>query len=198
MSIRELIEKLAENRVDVWLDGNKLRYRAPKQALSPELMGELKAGKEALIAYLREQQQQPFPLTYGQRALWFLHKTAPDSPAYNVAFSAVIASRLDSAVMNQALAYLHERHAALRLRFADHAGEPLQYFSSDSAVDYQVIDASAWDDERLGVEVDNSYQAPFSLDETQALFRVRIFSRGSDSHLMLIVFHPIIGDGWSL
>ena len=37
------------------------------------------------------------PLSYGQQALWFLHRIAPKSAAYNVAFAARIRSRSTSA-----------------------------------------------------------------------------------------------------
>ncbi|MDO9003897.1 MAG: condensation domain-containing protein, partial [Aquabacterium sp.] len=198
MSIQGFVEKLTESRVEIWLAGDKLRYRAPKQLLSPELMAELKARKDELLSHLQAQEQQPFSLTYGQRALWFLHKTAPDSPAYNVAFSAVIASAFDSAVMYQALLCLNQRHAALRLRFEDIRGEPRQFICADHTVDYQLIDASGWDDARLDDEVVSSYRQPFNLNLQQPLFRVRIFSRAVDQHVLLISFHHIVGDGWSL
>ncbi|TAK60290.1 non-ribosomal peptide synthetase [Methylobacter sp.] len=198
MSLQGLMQKLADNRVEVWLEDGKLRYRAPKQSMTEALMAELKANKQALIDYLEAQQQQPFALTYGQRALWFLHQTAPNSAAYNVAFSARILSAVDTDKMNQALSYLAERHAALKLRFREQAGEPEQFISPEAAVDFQLIDAADWDDEALQQQVNQSYETPFNLNNQQPLFRVRLFKRSPQQYVLLLVFHHIIGDGWSL
>jgi amino acid adenylation domain-containing protein/non-ribosomal peptide synthase protein (TIGR01720 family) len=198
LSLQGLLQNLADNRVEIWLEGDKLRYRAPKQAMTEALLEALKANKQALIDYLQTRQQQPFALTYGQRALWFLHQTAPASAAYNVAFSARILSAVDIGKMKQALSYLAERHAALRLRFQVQDGEPKQFIDPAAEVDFQLVDASAWDDQTLRHQVDQSYSAPFSLNGQQPLFRVRLFQRSPEQYVLLLVFHHIIGDGWSL
>jgi amino acid adenylation domain-containing protein/non-ribosomal peptide synthase protein (TIGR01720 family) len=198
LSLQGLLQNLADSRVEIWLEGDKLRYRAPKQAMTEALLEALKANKQALIDYLQARQQQPFALTYGQRALWFLHQTAPASAAYNVAFSARILSTVDIDKMKQALSYLAERHAALRLRFEAQDGEPKQFIDPAAEVDFQLVDASTWDDRTLRHQVDQSYSTPFSLNEQQPLFRVRLFQRSPEQFVLLLVFHHIIGDGWSL
>jgi amino acid adenylation domain-containing protein/non-ribosomal peptide synthase protein (TIGR01720 family) len=198
LSLQGLMQKLGDNRVEVWLEDGKLRYRAPKQAMTEALMAELKANKQALIDYLQAQQQQPFALTYGQRALWFLHQTARNSAAYNVAFSARILSSVDTDKMNLALLYLAGRHPALKLRFKEQDGEPKQFISPEAAVDFQLIDGTAWDEDTLQQQVNQSYEIPFNLNNQQPLFRVRLFKRSPQQTVLLLVFHHIIGDGWSL
>src|SRR5438128_2012985 len=54
--------------------------------------------------------QSAFPLSYGQRALWFLQQADPASPAYNTAFTARIRSRIDAARFRSALQALLDRH----------------------------------------------------------------------------------------
>ena len=57
------------------------------------------------------------PLSYGQKALWFLYLSAPDSPAYHVSFSARIHSALDVDALRRSFQQLIERHGALRAAF---------------------------------------------------------------------------------
>nr|MCH9696911.1 hypothetical protein [Gammaproteobacteria bacterium] len=198
MSLQRLMQKLADNQVEVWLEHDKLRYRAPKQAMTEELMTDLKTNKQALIEYFQIQSQQPFVLTYGQRALWFLHQTVPHSSAYNLAFAARVLSVVDVDRMNQALSYLIKRHPALRLRFQENDGEPEQSISSDITPDFQVVDGDGWDDDTLQAHFQSGYHTPFNLSNQESLFRVRLFKRSSHQSVLLIVFHHIIGDGWSL
>ena len=44
-----------------------------------------------------------FPLTEGQKGLWFLHQLAPKSPAYNLVYSAKIQPEIDIEAMKAAL-----------------------------------------------------------------------------------------------
>ena len=54
MSAQELLAELAARDIHLSVeDGNRLKYRAPKGAVTPELAAQLKAKKEALIALLR-------------------------------------------------------------------------------------------------------------------------------------------------
>ncbi|WP_427500986.1 amino acid adenylation domain-containing protein [Methylomonas sp. MED-D] len=193
-----LLRDLADNRVELWLEGDKLRYRAPKQAINEALLDALKSHKQALIEHFQALRREPFVLTYGQRALWFLHQTAPDSAAYNVAFSARILSVVDIECFQQALRYLAERHPALRLRFQAQDGEPRQFIDPGASIDFQHIDASGWDEQTLSDQVVGHYAAPFDLNGSRSLFRVGLFQCAPRQSVLLLVFHHIIGDGWSL
>jgi len=66
------------------------------------------------------------PLTFGQRALYFLDRLAPRSGAYVIAGAArVRGGGLDLAALRRALDALAERHPALRTTFAERAGAPV-------------------------------------------------------------------------
>jgi len=69
------------------------------------------------------------PLSYGQQALWFLHKLAPDSAAYNISAAARILADLeghDGQALKRAFQSLVDRHPSLRGTFSAPAGEPVQ------------------------------------------------------------------------
>src|SRR5260221_5886146 len=93
MTIAELLSELSESNVQLWPEGHRLRYRAAKGVLTPELLARIAQNKQEILAYLQASQLiSLYPLSYGQQALWFLHKMVPDSIAYNQAFSARICS----------------------------------------------------------------------------------------------------------
>ncbi len=57
------------------------------------------------------------PLSFAQERLWFLHRLAPDSVAYNVPASLRLRGPLDAGALRRALAALVERHESLRTVF---------------------------------------------------------------------------------
>lgn len=89
-------------------------------------------------------------LSYGQRALWFLHQLAPESAAYNVFFAMRVLSELDSAALRRAFQLLIERHPALRTTYVAAAdGNPLQVVHAHKEVHFEEVDAAAWGEEEL-------------------------------------------------
>src|ERR1700710_2493678 len=58
-----------------------------------------------------------FPLSYGQRALWFLDRLAPGNPAYVIAGAARIWSAVDPEALQRAAMALAARHPGLRTTF---------------------------------------------------------------------------------
>jgi acyl-CoA synthetase (AMP-forming)/AMP-acid ligase II len=65
------------------------------------------------------------PLAAGQRALWFLHRLAPGSAAYNLSSAVRVHGTLDLPALQRALAQLVALHPILGARIAAHGDEPL-------------------------------------------------------------------------
>ncbi|MBO0782574.1 MAG: hypothetical protein J2P37_27480, partial [Ktedonobacteraceae bacterium] len=70
--------------------------------------------------------QETFPLSQGQRALWFLHRLVPESSAYNLLYSARLSFAVDVAALQRSLQMLMERHPILTATYAMDGQEPLQ------------------------------------------------------------------------
>ncbi len=140
---------------------------------------------------------EEYPLSYGQRALWFVQRLMPESAAYNVAHGAVITNPLDMALFRQAFEQLVERHPALRTTFTVINGEPAQQVHPHMAVDFRVEDVSTWDEGDLERRLDQEIYRPFDLEQGP-LARVRVFSRSPHHHLVLLIQHHTITDLWSL
>jgi amino acid adenylation domain-containing protein len=136
-------------------------------------------------------------LSHGQQALWFLHRLAPDSGAYNIAGAARIASRLDVAAFERALQALVARHPALRTTFAVNEGQPTQRVHERMDVALQTEQIDGWSDADLESRLADAAYQPFNL-ERGPLLRVKLFSRSVDEHIVLLALHHIIADFWSL
>ncbi|HEY9401515.1 MAG TPA: amino acid adenylation domain-containing protein, partial [Pyrinomonadaceae bacterium] len=137
------------------------------------------------------------PLSHGQRALWFLHQLAPESPAYNMAGAARIGGKLDVTLFRAAFQTLFERHPALRTSFDAVRGEPRQRVRENIALDFQIEDAAAWSETELHERLATESHRPFDL-ERGALLRVRLFERSAAEHILLLVVHHIAADFWSI
>ena len=137
------------------------------------------------------------PLSYGQEALWFIHQSAPDSPAYNVGVALRVASALDPDTLDRALGTLAARHPSLRATFAAPSGVPEQEIQPASNVRLQRTDASAWDLEELKRRVAEAHRRPFHLD-VGPMLRAELFTRSSDEHVLLLSLHHIVCDALSL
>lgn len=156
--------------------------------------------KRALLAQLlRRSQDAPvtMPLSYGQKALYFLHLSDPGSPAYHVAFTARFRSPVDADALGRALQKLVDRHEQLRATFVMRDGEPVQEIPRRCAVAFTPVDARFWSEEQVDRAVREAYRQPFDLEQGP-VFRSHLFSLADDDHVFLITIHHIVYDAWSL
>jgi amino acid adenylation domain-containing protein len=137
-----------------------------------------------------------YPLSYGQKALWFLHQVAPGDSAYNIAVAARIRGPLDCRNFFAAFREVMQRHQSLRVRFVEDAGEPAQEIVEVPDEFGVFQDASGWDEEALAQEIGRLANLPFDL-RRDGLLRLHLLKRDSNNHLMVWVTHHIVFDFWS-
>ncbi len=143
------------------------------------------------------ERSQAFPLSRGQVALWFLHRLAPESAAYNVVGAARVRGLVEVGLLKQAFQTLIDRHPALRVRFENREGAPLQIVEDGAAVSFREEDVSICDEDSLRRRIEEDAHRPFDL-ESGPVFRVSLFSRGDGEHVLLLAAHHIVIDLWSL
>jgi amino acid adenylation domain-containing protein len=208
MNLRALCEDLEGRGVQLWAEGDRLRFRAPQGILTAELLGTLQQHKAEILRLLGDglprtlhadgpDAPAAYPLSYGQQALWFLYLAAPESPAYNIAFTTRIRSKLDSRAVVRTFQALVARHPSLRTTFSMDGDMPVQIVCPDQELCFEAIDASGWSEEELLARVTEAYRRPFDLKRGPVL-RVTIFSRSEQDHVLLLAVHHIVCDGWSL
>lgn len=138
-----------------------------------------------------------FPLSEGQKALWFLNRLAPDSSAYNLNFSGKFRPMLDIEAMKTAFSLLFERHPLIDVTFETKDGEPMQVVHKGRTVDFREHDCTDLDDEQLKKMISEHASRPFNL-ERGPVVRLELFRTADEAHVALLTMHHIVSDAWSV
>jgi len=144
----------------------------------------------------------PPPLSFSQQRLWFLHRVAPEDPVYNVPIAALVRGPLDPAALRRALAAVCSRHESLRTTFGLLDGVPVQLIAPALEIPLPVVDLSCLPAETVETaEIDrlcrDIFNLPFDL-ATGPLFRAVLLRLAPERHVLVLVQHHVISDGWSL
>src|SRR5258708_4014229 len=107
--------------------------------------------KRKLLAKLLKEKAQlrSAPLSYGQRALWLLHRLDPRSAAYNVPWTWRVRSDVNVPALRGAFQSLVDRHRILRTTYTELNGQPVARVQEAVAVDFAQIAASGSSDDDL-------------------------------------------------
>lgn len=138
-----------------------------------------------------------FPLSFGQKALWFIQQSAPDRSTYNEALAVKITSSLNVAALKKSFQRLLNRHSVLRTSYIVQEGVLQQQVRGFEEISFEETDASGWDDETIRAKALETYSRPFDL-ATGPVIRIRLFRRSQADHVLLAVIHHICCDGWSM
>ncbi len=199
MTLSHLLSELARRDITLWPEGDHLRFRAPRGALTPELRDALVNRKLEVIAELRDRAgatATALPLSFGQVALWLQHQRAPASAAYHIGIAIRIRSTVDVGALRAALQGLVDRHATLRTTYAVTAEGPVQRVRGGLAARLDVVDVSGRTESDLAEDVATAYRQPFDL-QAGPIARGHLFTRRADDHAFLFVIHHIAADGSS-
>ena len=199
MNLFEFLQDLGIKGWKFWSENGKLRYRAPKEESNSLILDQLKEHKAEILQLLQENPSlfNSYPLSYGQRGLWFLWQLAPESYAYNVSFSARIYSIVDLTAIKNAFRTLIKRHQILRSTFPKRGQEPIQQVHETQELDFLQIDASTWDEDKRKAKVLEAHQSLFDLEKGPVM-RVRWFRCSDNEHILLLTIHHIACDRWSI
>ncbi|MGW1129324.1 amino acid adenylation domain-containing protein [Streptomyces sp. NPDC002526] len=143
------------------------------------------------------------PLSFAQQRLWFLNRSEAPGDTYNVPLVLELDGPLDAGALRGALADVAARHESLRTVFAEHDGVPRQRITdADAAASLVPLtvehppadgDTDAWEAET----VRRLSTAPFDLSRDPAV-RAHLLRHGPARHVLVLVLHHIVADGWSL
>ncbi|MEM7132270.1 MAG: amino acid adenylation domain-containing protein [Chloroflexota bacterium] len=138
---------------------------------------------------------QPLPLSFAQRRLWFLDQLEPESAFYNIPDLIRLEGQLDVAALEQSFRYLLTRHESLRTTFETVNGEPIQVIHASQPFTLTVIPVADEAEAQKRGQVEAA--TPFSLREGP-LIRAQLLQIAAEDHLLLLTVHHIISDGWSV
>jgi amino acid adenylation domain-containing protein len=141
------------------------------------------------------------PASFTQRRLWFLDQLAPGRALYNIPDAIRIVGPFDAEALRRSVQEVVRRHESLRTYFRSTKGEPQQLIAAEVKVELPVIEVSFDSQKQREAEVRRQVQkavdAPFNLQELP-LWRIVLLRMAENDHVMAIVMHHIISDGWSL
>ena len=211
----EFLDQLLIRGVELWVEGERLRYNAPKGIINDDVLGELRKRKSEIIALLRAEQKKGadapvkaiprdglLPLSFAQQRIWFLDELEPDNPFYNVALAKRIRGNTDNNLLRKSLLLLIQRHEVLRSTCINTEDGPRLSITPADEIDpdgdwFQIetvaADSSPADlERRINAEVHPAI--PLS---SVPLIRVRLFVIGNQDAVLALTTHHFVVDGWS-
>ncbi|MCG8346827.1 MAG: amino acid adenylation domain-containing protein [Chloroflexales bacterium] len=137
-----------------------------------------------------------YPLSHGQRALWFQHHMDPAS-VYNPVYAVRSRAGLDIEVLRAAFQAVLSRHPSLRTTFLARDGELRQHVHADAQIAFCHEDVSRGGEDLLRSRLIEAAASRYDLIHGP-LLRVQVFSLAPDDHVIMFAAHHIVVDLWSL
>jgi len=142
-----------------------------------------------------------FPLTEGQKGIFFICRLAPESSAYNIPFLFRLGSNVETGLLKRSLQRLVDGHPSLRTVFVGEGsleeGEgPRQVVRERQELLFPEVDLAALTWEELLAHAKAAAREPFDLEQGP-LFRVFQYRWGDRGTFLLVNLHHLIFDGAS-
>ena len=173
------------------------------EKLSDHLDG--RSGTGPLLGIMRdgaspeESTAEKVPLTEEQHEVWFASQmSAEASAAYNESSTVRLIGALNIAALRQAVRQLVDRHEALRATFSP-AGD-FQRISASLEIELPLVDCSnlTGREQELQVNAIVKQAAGTEFDLVAGpLLRVQLIRVADREHLLVVVVHHLVSDGWS-
>ncbi|MFK7002139.1 amino acid adenylation domain-containing protein, partial [Flavobacterium oreochromis] len=206
--MNQLLEKLNSLDIKIGLKGENLDIQAPKGVITTEILEEIRGKKVELINFLKDFNVKPiitkvaenefYPLSSTQKRMWLLHQMNPDNVAYHIPMVFEIEGSFSLDKLQKALQFLLKRHESLRTKFSiDSQGNPVQVIQHYTDDLFNLITKDSEKPEEIQKSIEEIINTPFDLSK-DLLFKANVFKESDDKHILLIIMHHIISDGWSL
>ncbi|KAL3458986.1 putative nonribosomal peptide synthase [Aspergillus heterothallicus] len=136
--------------------------------------------------------------SFAQGRLWFLDQLHPGSTWYLMPFGLRIRGELQLHALEAALSTIEERHETLRTTFEHRDGQNIQVVHPFAHRPLRVVEVpSAAGEEGLLGALKEEQSTPFDL-QVHPGWRPLVLRQNKRSHILSIVIHHIICDGWSV
>lgn len=134
-------------------------------------------------------------LSFGQKRLWFLDKYSDEShEAYSDDIALSITGSIDIHILEKSFLEVIKRHESLRSHFDLIDEIPKQFIKSDFQFKVEFLSVSSQEYSRI---LNSKINKPFDLKKSP-LLRACLLKLEKDKSVLLIGFHHIIFDGWSI
>jgi amino acid adenylation domain-containing protein len=141
------------------------------------------------------------PLALSQVPLWEFEQLLPGAAFINLSSTARLIGKLNGAALEAAFQTLIARHETLRTSFVGSDGEPYQIVSARASFALELSDLRDLPESgrnAAALALAGHYmQEPFDL-ACAPLVRALLVQLADEEHVLVIVMHHIISDGWSI
>jgi acyl-CoA synthetase (AMP-forming)/AMP-acid ligase II len=145
-----------------------------------------------------------------QELMLRMERELPGLPQFNLFFAYQLHGPLNVPALERSLAEVMRRHDSLRTGFAWAAKRPIALIAAAQDIDSPLVvedlaacapigdgPAKALLLKKLELEAEQEALKPFDLNHAP-LLRARLWRLGADEHVLLLILHHIIVDGWSV
>ncbi|MGC1373346.1 MAG: amino acid adenylation domain-containing protein, partial [Candidatus Sulfotelmatobacter sp.] len=145
--------------------------------------------------------QTTLPASFAQQRLWFLDQLEPGTAAYNLPRAFRIVGSLDRDSLARAFRIVVQRHECLRTIFESVDGQARQIILPELEIPLPVVELSHLSEQErtqaaLRIAGEEG-KKPFDLTHGP-LLRTVLLRLKPDEHILVLVMHHIVTDGWSI
>src|SRR5580765_7426555 len=153
-----------------------------------------KAARTAMPPLLPLPRSQPLRLSFAQERLWFLARYETEAGLYNVPVALRLRGELNIEAVKASLQEMVNRHEVLRTSFPEVGDSTIQDIAAEMEVPFAMAEIR---EDELDQVLREQARRPFDLSHGP-LIRASLFRIRSQDHVLLVVMHHIVSDGWSL
>ncbi|WJI87535.1 MULTISPECIES: hybrid non-ribosomal peptide synthetase/type I polyketide synthase [unclassified Mesorhizobium] len=137
------------------------------------------------------------PLSHGQMGLWLHHQKRPTGSEYNLPVEMRIRAPFDIDALRSALQALIDRHEMLRTTFHQEGEQVVQRIHETVSLSFHVVQLQGAEEAEFHKSIAAEARSPFDL-EHGPVFRAHLFIRSATEETLLLNFHHIISDAYSI
>ncbi|WP_331375473.1 non-ribosomal peptide synthetase/type I polyketide synthase [Sinorhizobium chiapasense] len=137
------------------------------------------------------------PLSHGQMGLWIHHQKRPTGSEYNLPVELRIKAPFDIDALRRTLQSLIDRHEMLRTTFHQEGEQIYQRIHETALLSFRVVRLQGLKEADFHHSIAAEARSPFDL-EHGPVFRAHLFIRSATEEVLLLNFHHIVSDGYSI
>jgi amino acid adenylation domain-containing protein len=216
VTVETFIARLREAGIELGAEAGNLRVSALPGAFTAEIREQVTRRKRELLLYLAEHanpepasdacigrasREGPLPLSFAEKGLWLVDQIYPGSAAFNWSVAVRLTGSLDIPALTRSINEILRRHEVLRTTVTVVDGEPGRVLHSSAEMAIPLVTLSEAPDAAREDELQRQVRelAGTGFDLSQGpLIRARLWRMSEREHVLLIVTHHIVSDGWSL
>lgn len=140
-----------------------------------------------------------YNLTHSQKRIWYIDKVNLNSPLHNIGGCLKISKSINVEKLKETINIVINKNEALRLRFTEKDGQPVQYISDFKEELIDFLDFSNFDQPQIEYEKwsKSIFEKAFKLENSK-LYYFGIYKINEREYGILLNIHHIISDGWSI